>query len=100
MVFVVSSLPIYASRLRGLPLLDTDGLQIGRIQDVVIRPSAGNPPQVTGLLADVQRRRIFINAGRVAEVDSAGVRLKGSTVDFRRFTQKSGEVLASVPNTP
>ena len=95
MVSVVSSLPVYASRLRGLALLDTDGLQIGRIEDVVIRPSAGNAPQVTGLLADVQRRRIFINAGRLAEVDSAGVRLKGSTVDFRRFAQKPGEALAS-----
>jgi CBS domain-containing protein len=92
---VVSSLPIYASRLRGLALLDADGQPIGRIEDVVIRPSAGNPPQVTGLLADVQRRRIFVNAGRLAEVDRAGVRLKGSTVDFRRFAQKQGEALAS-----
>jgi CBS domain-containing protein len=91
----VSSLPVYASRLRGLSLLDADGLQIGRIDDVVIRPSAGGPPQVTGLLAEVQRRRIFINAGRMAELDGTGVRLKGSTVDLQRFSQRPVEILAS-----
>jgi CBS domain-containing protein len=91
----VTSLPIYTSRLRGLALLDADGLQIGRIEDAVIRPSAGGAPQVTGLLAEVQRRRIFVNAGRLAEVDPAGVRLKGSTVDLQRFSQKPVEILAS-----
>ncbi len=86
---------VYTSRLRGLALLDADGLQIGRIDDVVIRPSAGDAPQVTGLLAEVQRRRIFINAGRIAEVGAAGVRLKGSTVDLQRYSQRSVEILAS-----
>ncbi|MBO0691346.1 MAG: magnesium transporter [Acidimicrobiaceae bacterium] len=91
----MSGLPIYASRLRGLTLLDADGLQIGRVEDVVIRPSLRGAPHVTGLVAEVQRRRIFLNAGRLAEVDPGGVRLKASTVDLQRFSQKPAELLAS-----
>lgn len=91
----VSGLPVYASRLRGLALLDADGLQIGRVEDVVIRPSLRGAPHVIGVVAEVQRRRIFLNAGRLAEVDAGGVRLKASTVDLQRFSQKPAELLAS-----
>ena len=88
--------PIYASRLVGLPLLDADGATVGRVADVVLGPSAGSePPRVLGFVVTVQRRRIFVGAGRVAEVDSAGIRLSGGTVDLRHFRQRPGELLAT-----
>lgn len=91
----MSGLPIYASRLRGLSLLDAEGIQIGRVEDVVMRPTLHGAPHVTGVLAEVHRRRIFVNAGRVAEIDSGGVRLKASTVDLQRFSQRPSELLAT-----
>jgi CBS domain-containing protein len=88
--------PVYTSRLSGRPLLDSDGLAIGRIRDVVILPAAGGePPWVLGLVVTWQRREIFVNLGRVAEIAVDGVHLRGGTVDLRRFSRRTGEILAS-----
>lgn len=88
--------PVFTSRLSGRQLLDGDGFSIGRVRDVVILPSAsGEPPWVLGLVVTLQRRHIFVNLGRVAEVSVDGVRLRGGTIDLRRFCRRTGEILAS-----
>lgn len=88
--------PVFTSRLRGRQLLDSEGFSIGRVRDVVILPSAsGEPPWVLGLVVTLQRRHIFVNLGRVAEVSVEGVRLSGGTIDLRRFSRRTGEILAS-----
>jgi len=82
----VESPPIYVSRLLRLPLLDADGMAVGKLDDVVITPSApGGAPRVLGFVALMQRRRIFVNGNRVEEINASGVRLRGGTVDLRRF---------------
>jgi len=92
----MSDAPVYTSRLSGRPLLDSDGLAIGRVRDVVILPAAGGePPWVLGLVVTWQRREIFVNLGRVAEITVDGVHLRGGTVDLRRFNRRTGEILAS-----
>jgi CBS domain-containing protein len=88
--------PVFTSRLTGRPLLDSEGMSISRVHDVVILPSAGGePPWVVGLVATLQRRHIFVNLGRVAEISIDGVHLRGGTVDLRRFGRRGGEILAS-----
>ncbi len=88
--------PVFTSRLTGRPLLDGEGLAIGRIRDVVILPTAGgDPPWVVGLVVTWQRRLIFVNLGRVAEISIDGAHLRGGTVDLRRFSRRTGEILAS-----
>ena len=52
------------------------------------------PPDVTGFVANIQRRKIFVNANRVGNIDANGVRLVRGSVDFRRFERRSGELLA------
>jgi CBS domain-containing protein len=87
---------VFTSRLRGRALLDGDGLAIGRVRDVVILPSAaGDPPWVLGVVVTLQRREIFVNLGRVAEISIDGVHLRGGTIDLRRFGRRTGELLAS-----
>jgi CBS domain-containing protein len=87
---------IFTSRLKGRPLLDSDGLIIGRIRDVVILPAVGSdPPRALGLIVTLQRRRIFVNLGRIAEISVDGAHLLGATVDLERFTRRTGEILAS-----
>jgi CBS domain-containing protein len=86
----VSPPPIFVSRLVRLPLVDRDGGAVGRVQDVVLVPS-GRELRVLGLLAQVQRRTIFVNIARVAEIDATGVRLRGGTVDMRAFQLRHGE---------
>jgi CBS domain-containing protein len=87
---------IFTSRLKGRPLLDSDGLTIGRIRDVVILPAAGHdPPSALGLVVTLQRRQIFVNLGRIGEISVDGAHLRGATVDLDRFTRRTGEILAS-----
>ncbi len=93
---VVADHQVFTSRLRGRPLLDSEGLAIGRIRDVVILPSAGDePPRALGLVVTLQRRRIFVNLGLITEISVDGAHLPGGTVDLERFTRRTGEILAS-----
>ncbi len=91
---------IYAFRVMRLPLLDAGGAPIGRIEDIVVvpgRPKRGKnpaiPPRVVGFVAGSQQRRIFVNAHRVAELNSDGARLRSWDVDLNPFTSRPGEVL-------
>jgi CBS domain-containing protein len=87
---------VFTSRLAGRDLLDSEDMTLGRVRDVVILPTAGgDPPWVVGLVVTLQRREIFVNLGRVAEISIDGVHLRGGTVDLRRFSRRTGEILAS-----
>ena len=86
---------VYVSRLTKLPLLDSDGATIGRVEDLVIgTPARDAAPPLLGLVANVTRRQIFVSASRIGEVNSAGVRLRTAAVDLRRFQLRVGELLA------
>ena len=85
---------IYAFRVMRLPLLDAGGAAIGRLDDIVVIPGRpGVAPRVLGFVATSQRRRIFVNAGRLAGIDSDGARLRSWDVDLNPFKPKAGEVL-------
>jgi len=91
---------IYAFRVMRLPLLDAGGAPIGRIEDIVAIPGrAGRgrepaiPPRIVGFVASSQRRRIFVNANRIAELNSDGARLRSWDVDLNPFKPRPGEVL-------
>lgn len=85
---------MFVSRIVRLPLLDADGEPIGRLHDVVLVLSGADPPRVLGFIAAVQRRRIFVNAARIADFEPTGVRLRSGTIDLRPFRQRPGEQLA------
>jgi CBS domain-containing protein len=85
---------IYAFRVMRLPLLDAGGAEIGKIQDLVVVPGRpGEAPRVVGFVATSQRRRIFVNAARVAELDGDGARLRSWDVDLNPFKPRTGETL-------
>ena len=85
---------IYAFRIMRLPLLDAGGAPIGRLDDIVLIPGArGGTPRVLGFVATSQRRRIFVNAARIASLDSDGARLRSWDVDLNPFKPRSGELL-------
>ena len=87
---------IYASRIMRLPLLDAGGAAIGRLDDIVVIPGArGGNPRVLGFVASSQRRRIFVNAGRIAALDIDGARLRSWDVDLNPFKPRAGELLVS-----
>ncbi len=85
---------IYAFRVMRLPLLDAGGATLGRIQDmVVVSGRQGEEPRLVGFVAEIQRRRVFVNAHRVAELAPDGARLRSWDVDLNPFKPRQGEVL-------
>ncbi len=91
---------IYAFRVMRLPLLDAAGSPIGRIEDLVAVPGRparhGRPataPRIVGFVASSQRRRIFVNANRIEDLNSDGARLRSWDVDLNPFKPRPGEVL-------
>ena len=85
---------IWAFRVMRLPLRDAGGGQIGRVQDIVAVPGPpGDLPRVTGFVAESQRRRIFVNANRLADLGGDGMRLRSWDVDLNPFKSRPGEVL-------
>ena len=85
---------IWAFRVMRLPLRDAGGATIGRVQDIVAVPGRpGDEPRVTGFVAESQRRRIFINANRLAEIQGDGLHLRSWDVDLNPFKSRPGEIL-------
>ena len=82
---------IYAFRIMRLPLLDAGGAAIGRLDDLVL--VGGSSPRVVGFVATSQRRRIFVNAARIASLDNDGARLRSWDLDLNPFKPRPGEIL-------
>ncbi len=85
--------PIFVSRVARLALLDADGHPLGRVDDVVVVPSGTDPARVLGLVATVERRRIFVNEARMGSIEASGVRLGSGTIDVQPFAPRAGEKL-------
>src|SRR5262249_1783829 len=87
---------IWAFRVMRLPLLDAGGAVIGRIEDIVLSPGhQREAPDVLGFVASSQRRRIFVNANRIAALESDGARLRSWDVDLNPFKLHTGELLVT-----
>jgi len=92
----VAARQVFTSRLKNRPLVDSDGLIIGRVSDVVLLSQVGNePPRALGLVVALRRRSIFVGFGRIGELSLDGAHLLGGTVDLDPFTQRTGEIMAS-----
>lgn len=85
---------IFISRLIGLPLVDADGDQVGRVRDVVFRlRKERRAPRVIGLVIELaSRQRIFLPMARIHAISANQVGIRGQ-VDVRRFVKRSAELL-------
>lgn len=84
---------VFISKLRGLPMLDARGEQVGKVRDAVVQARLGKNPRVRGLVVELfARRQIFVPMIRVRSIDATQIVI-GGQVDTRRFEQRSSEVL-------
>jgi CBS domain-containing protein len=85
---------VFVSRIRGLPVLDASGDQVGKVRDVVTQQrAAGRAPRVKGLVVELfARHRIFIPMARVRTIDAVQVVISG-VVNTRRFERRESESL-------
>ncbi|MGI8492512.1 MAG: magnesium transporter MgtE N-terminal domain-containing protein [Acidimicrobiales bacterium] len=84
---------MHLSALLGSPLLSPDGDAVGRVDDVIVRLRGGDYPVVTGLVANVGHRRVFVAVAQLAPLGEGRVALGAPKVDLRSFERREGEVL-------
>jgi hypothetical protein len=76
------------------PLVDRAGERLGRIEDLIVRLGEdGAYPPVTGALASIGGRELFVPIDQIAGIESGRVQLQGERLSLRRFERRPGEVL-------
>jgi len=84
---------LHLSDLVGRPITDRKGASIGRLADVIVRLRGADPPVVTGLVASVGGRDVFVPFEQATGFDGEVLKLSSAKLDLRRFERRAGEVL-------
>jgi CBS domain-containing protein len=85
---------IHLSQLLRAPVLARAGETVGRVEDVIVRLRGTDEyPLVTGIVAGVGGRRVFIGNKSIDEYTAERVLLTKNKVDLRGFERRDGEVL-------
>lgn len=77
----------------GSPILDRTGDRLGKVGDLIVLLDGSTYPPVTGLVAKIEGRELFVPIDRVASVEPGSVHLDGETLNLGRFERREGEVL-------
>ena len=83
------------SQLLKRQVADRSGESIGRLADVIVRLRGTDYPLVTGLVAAVGGREIFVPIDQVSSFDGDPLKLTSARLDLRHFERREGEVLLS-----
>jgi CBS domain-containing protein len=84
---------VHLSALLKGNLLSPEGESVGKVDDVIVRLRGGDLPLVTGLVAKVGGRRVFVPVSGISDLSSGSVRLADPRVNLRSFERRDGEVL-------
>ncbi|HEY5017570.1 MAG TPA: CBS domain-containing protein [Streptosporangiaceae bacterium] len=84
---------LHLSGLLRRPITDRGGESIGRLSDMIVRLRGADDPVVTGLVAVVGSRRVFVPIDQVASLGGDELRLTSAQLDLRQFERRHGEVL-------
>ena len=85
---------IHLSQLLRARVLTPSGETVGRVHDVIVRlRGADTYPQVTGIVAAVGGRRVFVGSGSIRRFNPDRVTMVHNEIDVRRFGRRHGEVL-------
>ena len=67
---------VHLSLVVGGTLLDSAGGRLGTVDDLIVRLGEDEYPPVTGLVAQVAGRQVFVPADAVASIDHGRVMLR------------------------
>jgi CBS domain-containing protein/sporulation protein YlmC with PRC-barrel domain len=84
---------LHLSELLRRPITDRKGESLGRLSDVIVRLRGSELPLVTGLVATVGGRHVYVPAEQVASFGGEVLRLTSARLDLRHFERREGEVL-------
>ena len=83
---------LHLSLIVGGTLRDRNGGRLGRVDDLIVHLGEDYPP-VTGVLARVAGRQVFVPASELAEIAHARVEMVSDRIDLQPFERREGEVL-------
>ena len=84
---------LHLSELLRRPITDRGGESIGRLSDVIVRLRGADNPLVTGLVASVGGRELYVPIEQASSLSSDEVKLTSAKLDLRQFERREGEVL-------
>jgi CBS domain-containing protein len=85
---------IHLSQLLRAPVVTRSGDAFGRVEDVIVRlRSADEYPLVTGIVAEVGGRRVFVGSQTIHEYAPGRITLTKNKIDLRGFERRDPEVL-------
>ena len=74
-------------------LVDSADRRIGRVEDLVVRLGDDDYPPISGAVAKVAGRLVFVPAERIGEIEHGRVTLTDPRLDLQPFEQREGELL-------
>jgi CBS domain-containing protein len=84
---------LHLSDMVGRPITDKQGESIGKLADVIVRLRGAENPLVTGVVAAVGGREVFVPLDQVSSWDGEALKLTSARLDLRQFERRHGEVL-------
>ncbi|MGH9207839.1 MAG: magnesium transporter MgtE N-terminal domain-containing protein, partial [Acidimicrobiales bacterium] len=84
---------LHLSSVTKSPLVDRSGEKLGRVADLIVRLGDVGYPPISGLLATIGKRDLFVPIDLVQSIEPGKVTLKGETLNLRRFERRPNELL-------
>ena len=84
---------LHLSLVTGGELADAEGRKLGRVEDLVVRLGDEEYPPVSGAIAKVARRDVYIPAERIGEIEHGRITLTKAQLDLQPFERREGELL-------
>jgi CBS domain-containing protein len=84
---------LHLSRIVGGELRDTAGERLGRVDDLIVRLGEEDYPPVTGVVATVAGRQVFVAAEQIVELEPGFILLEANRLDLQHFRRRPQEVL-------
>ncbi len=84
---------LHLSLVVGGALLDDAGERVGRVDDLIVRLEGEEYPPVSGVVATVAGRQVFVPWASIAEIAEGRVMLREERIDLQHFRRRAGEVL-------
>jgi hypothetical protein len=84
---------LHLSSVVNSTLVDRDGDRLGRVEDLIARLGFAPHPPVTGVVARIARRQLFVPITQVADLRPGRVQLVGDHLSLQRFDRRAGELL-------
>jgi len=75
------------------PVLDPAGLEVGRLEDFIVKLTDGGYPPVTGLKVRVGAQEVFVGKDMISKLEPGAVQLSTKELRTEPFQRRPGEVL-------